>query len=144
MSHGLSGQGFPGKRFVNFKTSVMEMLNRLEENFEIHLERLKDFVAIPSVSTDPQYEGDIRRACEWVRDQALAAGLTTEVREPARHPAVVAHNGFRQGCPICSFMATTMFSPQKMSRPGSTLPFSQLSTTDISTAAGRRTIRGRS
>ncbi len=77
----------------------MELLNRLDEKFETHLERLKEFVAIPSVSTDPQYEADIRRACEWVREQAVAAGLTTEVRETARHPAVIAHNGFRQGLP---------------------------------------------
>lgn len=84
---------------MDFKPAAMELLNRLDESFETHLNRLKEFVAIPSVSTDPQYQGEVRKACDWVKAQAVAAGLQTEVRETARHPAVVAHNGFREGLP---------------------------------------------
>ena len=77
----------------------MKLLSELDQNFEKHLELLKDFVAIPSVSTDPEYKSDVLRACQWVKARCLEAGLTTEVRETEGHPAVVAHNGYREGLP---------------------------------------------
>jgi acetylornithine deacetylase/succinyl-diaminopimelate desuccinylase-like protein len=77
----------------------MKLLTDLDQNFENHLKLLQDFVAIPSVSTDPHYKPDIARACEWVKERCVEAGLTTEVRETEGHPAVVAHNGFREGLP---------------------------------------------
>ena len=77
----------------------MKLLEQLDQNFEKHLTLLKEFVAIPSVSTDPQFQPDIATACRWVKARCEDAGLTTEIRETAGHPAVVAHNGFRQGLP---------------------------------------------
>ena len=54
------------------------------------LERLKDFVRIPSVSTDPAYAPEVRRAAEWLRDELTGLGFDADVRETAGHPAVVA------------------------------------------------------
>src|SRR5438309_1927909 len=40
-----------------------------------YLEELKQFLRIPSVSTDPAHKDDIQRAAEFVRDQLATAGL---------------------------------------------------------------------
>ncbi|MFA5504782.1 MAG: M20/M25/M40 family metallo-hydrolase [Vulcanimicrobiota bacterium] len=77
----------------------MKLLEQLDENFEDHLTLLKEFVTIPSVSTDSHFKPEVIRACQWVKERCQEAGLKTEVRETEGHPAVVAHNGFRQGLP---------------------------------------------
>lgn len=77
----------------------MNLLTSLDERFTKHLDLLKEFVAIPSVSTDPAYEESVEAACRWVEQRCRQAGLETSVRTTARHPAVVAHNGYREGLP---------------------------------------------
>ena len=77
----------------------MKLLNDLDQRFDHHLDLLKEFVAIPSVSTDPGHKLDVLAACEWVKNRCLEAGLEVELRETPGHPAVVAHNGFREGLP---------------------------------------------
>lgn len=77
----------------------MDILDSLDKRFETHLDELKEFVAIPSVSTDPAFKQEVKRACDWVEQKCLAAGLTTEVRATAGHPCVIAHNDFRPGLP---------------------------------------------
>jgi acetylornithine deacetylase/succinyl-diaminopimelate desuccinylase-like protein len=53
------------------------------------LEAFAQLVAIPSISTDPEHRGDVRRAAEWVRDRMERAGLDAEIRETIGHPLVV-------------------------------------------------------
>jgi acetylornithine deacetylase/succinyl-diaminopimelate desuccinylase-like protein len=54
-----------------------------------YLEELKQFLRIPSVSTDPAHQGDIQRAAEFVRDQLKAAGLqNVEFLEGEGNPLV--------------------------------------------------------
>lgn len=77
----------------------MKLLSDLDQKFEQHVKLLTEFVAIPSVSTDPQYKDDIQTACQWVKEQCEAAGLQTEVRATDGHPAVVAFNEFTEGRP---------------------------------------------
>lgn len=77
----------------------MNLLTELDQNFDRHLQLLKEFVAIPSVSTDPAYKPDIERACDWVKLRCEEAGLVTELRETPGHPAVVAYNEYREGLP---------------------------------------------
>jgi acetylornithine deacetylase/succinyl-diaminopimelate desuccinylase-like protein len=77
----------------------MKLLTTLDQRFDQHLAELKEFVAISSVSTDPQFVTEIERACEWVKTRCEDAGLVTKVRQTARHPAVVAHNKYREGRP---------------------------------------------
>lgn len=77
----------------------MKLLKDLDQRFDHHLDLLKEFVAIASVSTDPAHKGDVLAASVWVKARCLEAGLEVEVRETPGHPAVVAHNGFREGLP---------------------------------------------
>ena len=50
------------------------VLARLEAGHERILEELKEFAAIPSVSTDPAHAADVHAAAAWVAAQLAAAG----------------------------------------------------------------------
>ncbi|MEQ8769692.1 MAG: M20/M25/M40 family metallo-hydrolase [Phycisphaerales bacterium] len=61
------------------------------------LERLKDWLRIPSVSTDPAYKDDTRRAGQWAADHLKASGFDVELHETGEpagsgHPIVLATN----------------------------------------------------
>ena len=55
--------------------------------------RLKTLVAIKSISTDPAYAGEVRRAAEWVAAELEGLGFAASVRPTPGHPVVVAHAG---------------------------------------------------
>ena len=55
------------------------------------LEELKEFIRIPSVSTLPEHEGDVRRAAQFVASSLQQAGLeNVEIIPTAKHPLVYA------------------------------------------------------
>ncbi len=53
----------------------------LEKNEPASLERLCDWLRIPSVSTDPAYAGECRRAAEWAAQRLREAGLVAVIEE---------------------------------------------------------------
>jgi len=65
-----------------------DVLARVEAQKQAYLEELEDFLRIPSISTDPDYAGDVWRASEFVLDKLRAAGLTAERIETAGHPLI--------------------------------------------------------
>ena len=65
---------------------VLQILAEREPRYR---RELAEFVAIPSVSTDPERTGEVRRAAEWVAARLGAAGpIDVEIWETSRHPAV--------------------------------------------------------
>jgi len=65
------------------------VLQMLADNESRYLRELAQFVAIPSISTDPGRAGDVRRAAEWVAARLKRAGdIDVELWETPRHPAV--------------------------------------------------------
>lgn len=61
------------------------------ENHERFLKELKEFVSIPSVSTDPEREPDIKKAAEWVAARLSSIGLQqVQVFPTDKHPVVYA------------------------------------------------------
>jgi acetylornithine deacetylase/succinyl-diaminopimelate desuccinylase-like protein len=63
----------------------------VQANSERFLEELKDFLRIPSISTDPERAADVMRAAQWVADKLRAAGLeNVEIVPTSRHPLVYA------------------------------------------------------
>lgn len=65
------------------------VLRLLADNERRYLDELAEFVAIPSVSTDPTHAGDVRRAADWVAARLRRAGdLEVETWDTAHHPAV--------------------------------------------------------
>ena len=72
------------------ETRLDEVLAALDADRPQALERLKALVRIPSVSTDPAYAPEVRRAAEWLRDELAGLGFDAAVMETAGHPVVVA------------------------------------------------------
>ena len=66
------------------------VLSRIDGNIDAAIGRLFDFVAIPSVSTDPAYAAECRRAARWAADALAEIGFEASVRRTAGHPMVVA------------------------------------------------------
>ncbi len=71
-------------------------LARLEADEPAAIDRLIEWLRIPSISTDPAYKQDVRRAADWAADHLRASGFDTEVLptgQPAGagHPIVLAH-----------------------------------------------------
>ena len=70
--------------------SIDAVLSRIDQNLDAAIERLFAFVAIPSVSTDPAFKAECRKAADWAAEQLSAIGFIAGVRPTAGHPMVVA------------------------------------------------------
>ncbi len=58
---------------------------------DTHLEELKEFLRIPSISTKSENKGDLERAANWVADKLRAAGMdSVEILPTGGHPMVYA------------------------------------------------------
>ena len=65
------------------------MKSYIETNKDRFLSELLELLRIPSVSADPKFKPDMRRAAEFVRHSLLAAGIeNAEICETAGHPIV--------------------------------------------------------
>lgn len=71
---------------------IDEVLSTLDAELPQALERLTEFLRIPSISTDPAHRGDVRRAAEWLCAELTGLGFQASVRETPGHPMVVAHS----------------------------------------------------
>mgnify|MGYP001175459478 CR=1 FL=1 len=73
-------------------TQISAVLDRADQNFSASLERLFDLVKIPSISTDPAYKADCRKAADWLVKALNELGFEASVRDTPGHPMVVAHH----------------------------------------------------
>ena len=68
---------------------MKEVLSYIENNSERYLKELGDLLAIPSVSTNPENAGDIRRCAEWVAEHLRAIGIPdVRIMATPGHPVV--------------------------------------------------------
>ncbi len=66
------------------------VLDHIDRNLDASLERLFAWLSIPSISTDPAYAAECRRAAEWLKADLAGLGVEAQVREvPGAHPAVM-------------------------------------------------------
>ncbi|HEX7975714.1 MAG TPA: hypothetical protein VF498_14985 [Anaerolineales bacterium] len=56
------------------------------------LKELKELVAIPSVSTDPEHQADMQRAAQWLVRKLAAIGVEPQIFQTEGHPVVYAEN----------------------------------------------------
>ncbi len=76
---------------------VDHVLNVLKTDEPAAIGRLMDWLRIPSISTDPKFKHDTRRAAEWAVEHLRGSGFTAELREASDekgrpgHPIVLAH-----------------------------------------------------
>lgn len=67
-------------------TSLLDFIDSQKERYE---EELKEFLRIPSISTDPTLESEVRRCAEYVQTEMMRIGLTNvQIIETGGHPAV--------------------------------------------------------
>ncbi len=65
-----------------------DVFARIEAEQERYLEELKDYIRIPSISTDPDYKGEVLRAAEFLLGKMREAGLQAERIDTSGHPLV--------------------------------------------------------
>lgn len=72
--------------------STDKLLAAIDADHDAAVQRLVEWLRIPSVSAQPQHAADCVAAAEWVRDQLAAIGFTASLRQTPAHPVVVAHH----------------------------------------------------
>lgn len=65
------------------------VLNRIDSDIDNSIERLFSLLRIASISTDPAYKDDCRKAAEHVATDLRSIGFSAEVRPTEGHPVVV-------------------------------------------------------
>ena len=66
-----------------------QILSYVDSNNDRYLNELKEFLAIPSVSSQIEHRADIRRAAEWVAEQMRTIGMqNVQVMETSGHPVI--------------------------------------------------------
>ncbi len=71
---------------------LQPVLAHLDSQRDVAIARLCDLLRIPSISTDPAYAKDTRRAAEWLANDLRSIGFDASVRDTPGHPMVVAHS----------------------------------------------------
>lgn len=71
---------------------------------EAHLEELKDFLRIPSISALSEHNGDMKKAAEWLKDSLQKAGLENiSIDKTDGHPVVYGDWLHAEGKPTILF-----------------------------------------
>jgi acetylornithine deacetylase/succinyl-diaminopimelate desuccinylase-like protein len=65
------------------------VLARIDADLDQSLARLFELLRIPSISTDPAYAADCRRAADWLHEAIAAIGFEASVRDTEGHPMVL-------------------------------------------------------
>ncbi|MBI5945138.1 MAG: dipeptidase [Chloroflexi bacterium] len=70
-------------------SETLQALNYVRGNGERYLSELKDFLAIPSISTLSENKADLQRAAEWVAAQLRSINMdNVQIMPTAGHPVV--------------------------------------------------------
>ncbi|WP_267553941.1 dipeptidase [Rhizobium rhizogenes] len=73
-------------------TDLSPVLNRADQNLPSSLDKLFELLRIKSISTDPDFKAECRKAAEWLVGYLNSLGFTASVRDTPGHPMVVAHH----------------------------------------------------
>ncbi len=69
------------------------VLAKIDADLDASVARLFDFLRIQSISTDPAFAAECRKAAEWLAADLRSIGFDTGVRETAGHPVVLGKAG---------------------------------------------------
>lgn len=73
-------------------SDIAPVLDQLDRSIDQSLERLFHLLKIKSISTNPAFSAECRRAAEWLVEDLKTIGFEASVRDTAGHPMVVAHH----------------------------------------------------
>ena len=68
------------------------VLDHIDAGLSASVDRLFEVLRIPSVSTDPAYDEEVRRGAEWMAATLRDLQFDASVRSTSGHPMVVAHH----------------------------------------------------
>ncbi len=85
-------------------TDLNAALAFADAHMDESLARLKELVAIKSISTDPAYNAECQRAADWLVADLASEGFEASARQTPGHPVVVGH-GPEVGGPRVLFYA---------------------------------------
>ena len=83
--------------------ALAPVLGGLGKNHDQSLARLFELVRIKSISTDPAFKDECRKAAEWLVADLKSIGFDASVRDTPGHPMVVAHHDGPAGSPHVLF-----------------------------------------
>jgi acetylornithine deacetylase/succinyl-diaminopimelate desuccinylase-like protein len=103
----------------------MPAIDFLQRNREQHLDELKDWLRIPSVSAKSEHKADTARAADWLADRMRQAGLqTVEVIPTAGHAVVLGEwRGAPEGAPTLLIYGHYDVQPPEPLDEWTTAPF---------------------
>ncbi|MBU1305983.1 MAG: M20/M25/M40 family metallo-hydrolase, partial [Alphaproteobacteria bacterium] len=119
--------------------AIDQVLAAVDAGLDQSLERLYGLLRIKSISTDPAYAAECRRAADWLVSELAGLGFAAEARATPGHPVVVAH-GPEQAGPHVLFYAHYDVQPVDPLALWHSDPFEPVLTTD---ASGRKIIVAR-
>ena len=73
-------------------TDLSPVLDRADQNLPSSLDNLFELLRIKSISTDPDYKAECRKAAEWLVTYLNSIGFKASLRDTPGHPMVVAHH----------------------------------------------------
>ena len=100
------------------QSDLSSRLNREQAQAELF-----DLLRIPSVSADPAYREDVRRAGEWVRAKLEGMGFTARLDETPLHPVVYAERMVDPGKPTVMIYGHYDVQPEAPADEWKTPPF---------------------
>ena len=125
-------------------TDSQDVLERVEREQATYLEELKDYIRIPSISTDPEYADEVRRCAEFLAARLREAGLATEMIETERHPLVYAEWLGAEGKPTLLFYGHYDVQPPDPLEEWRNPPFEPTKEGDLLVARGATDDKGQS
>lgn len=78
-------------------------LSAVDDNLDASLDRLFELLRIESISTDPAYKQECRKAGQYLVDALNEIGFDASLRDTPGHPMVVAHHDGPEGAPHVLF-----------------------------------------
>lgn len=121
-----------------------DVLARVDNEKESYLEELKDYLRLPSISTDPAYAEDVKRCAEFVRSKLDQAGLAAELIETDRYPLVYAEWLGAEGKPTLLFYGHYDVQPPDPMEEWRNPPFEPTVEGDLLVARGATDDKGQS
>src|SRR5262245_50471928 len=80
--------------------SLDPVIKKIDSDLERAVQRLFKLLRIPSVSTDPAYRAEVRRAAEHVAEDLASIGFKAKVNDTPGHPIVTAtHDAAGESAP---------------------------------------------
>ncbi|MEM6481725.1 MAG: M20/M25/M40 family metallo-hydrolase, partial [Pseudomonadota bacterium] len=119
--------------------SLETILNRVDHQLPDALERLKSFMRIPSISTDPAYNAQTDEAADWLVDDLRSLGIPAEKRPTPGQPMVVGHIEGPKDSPHLMFYGHYDVQPVDPIELWKTKPFEP----EVQDTAKGKVIRGR-